>query len=191
MKIIYDDYGGAHSTQVAAAMHLGRLPGDRVASAAELMALPLFDRTTSDYHGCLMFMGKDEYENEVYVLGRGSGNKNIERAIASGLAVAGADQVHLRFFDTLSCVNLWMRIGGFFSRAIDWVWLGRPLVIYGTQRAIPALRKVVARAKQCSAQGAGAPGVIGSDGADLHALARACQEGIVPGITAPSLAGQE
>ena len=190
MKIIYDDYGGAHSTQVAAAIHLGKLPGDRVASAAELMALPLFDRTTNKYHGCLVFMGKDEHDNEVYVLGRGSGNKNIERAIASGLTLTGDNQVSLRFFDTLTCVNLWMRIGGFFSRALDWVWLGRPLVIYGTQRAFPALHKVVAKAKQWSAQGAAA-GIIASDGADLHPMVCSCRDGIVPGITAPPLTGQE
>ncbi len=183
VKIVYDDFGGAHSTQVAAAIHLGRLPAERVATPAELLALPLFDRPTRRHHGCLILMGRDAQGHDVYVLGRGTGAEIVERAVASGLALAGGDAVILRFFNTLPHVNLWMRVGGFLSRSLGWIGLGRPLVVYGTRRAYPALAKVVAEAQRWSATVASRLAVTGSDGADLYPLVDACAaRGVVPGI---------
>jgi len=182
MKVVYDDFGGAHSTQVAAALHLGRLPTDRVVSASELMELPLFDRVTKEYHGYLIYMGKDEHGHEVYICGRGAGHEIVERAIASAYQLAGNTDESLRFFNTLSCVNWWMRIGGYLSRSLGWTWLGRPIVLFGTRLAYLQLIKVVEQAKSWLSTTV-PPGVIGSDGAKLSNLAHEC---LVPGQVLPS-----
>lgn len=144
MHIVYTCYGGAHSSPVAAAVHLGRLPRHRTPAAAELLALPLFDRTDSRGHGVLYEVGVDEGGNPVYVLGRGRAGTSVLRALQSGYALAGGAQGELLFVDTLQAVNAWMRIGGFLSRAMGWVRLGRPIVIYGTRRAYPRLVRLVA-----------------------------------------------
>ena len=51
MKVIYSCYGGAHSSPVAAAIHLGKLPEERVPDAEALLQLPRFDRVDSEKHG--------------------------------------------------------------------------------------------------------------------------------------------
>lgn len=147
MKIVYDDYGGTHSTPVAAALHLGKMGGDSVPTNAELMALPLFDRVTKAGQGYLTFMGTDAEGHEVYILGRGPSGVIVERALISGSMLAGGLSTCIMFVETLSCVNLWMRLGGFLSRALGWVSFGRPLVLYGTRKAFPSLVKLVASTK--------------------------------------------
>ena len=42
MYIVYRDVGGTHSTVVAAAIHLNRLPMQEVPSRDEILNLPLF-----------------------------------------------------------------------------------------------------------------------------------------------------
>ena len=44
MKIIYSCYGGTHSSPIAAAIHLGRLPDDRIPSPEELMKTDYYDK---------------------------------------------------------------------------------------------------------------------------------------------------
>ncbi len=148
MKVIYTCYGGSHSSPVAAAIHLGRLDPDRIPTPKELMSLDLYDRTSADDHGRVIFLGRDEAENEIYVLGRGAAGSIAERALRSGLELAGAQDMPIRMVDTLVCVNVWMRIGGFLSRALGLVTLGRPLVIYGTQKAFPSLVALVMRVRR-------------------------------------------
>jgi hypothetical protein len=184
MKIVYDDYGGAHSTQVAAAVHLGLLAADRVPSAAELLNLPLFDRVTQEHHGCLIFMGRDNDGHEVFVLGRGPSAVTVERAIASGIALTGAEMPSLRFFETLPTVNWWMRVGGYLSRHLGWVKLGRPLVVYGTRKAFPQLVQLVDQVRKAVAAESGELRLVSSGGDDLGAVAGASvQRGGVPGLT--------
>lgn len=179
--MVYSDYGGAHSTQVAAAVHLGVLPANRVPDKQELMQLPLFDRADSDIHGCLVFMGTDEKGREIYVLGRGPSGITVERAVASGVALAGGDVGSLRFFETLQCVNLWMRIGGFLSRGLGLSRLGRPLVIHGTRKAYMQIVKLVAQVRQLLEVDNEKAEIVASDGCELGAVAgRAVKRGIVP-----------
>lgn len=145
MHVVYTCYGGAHSSPVAAALHLRQLPWDRVPTGKQLMKVPLFDRTTKEQHGLVTYIGTDEHGNKIYVLGRGGGHASVIRAVCSGLRLAERHSVPITFVDTLTVVNIWMRIGGFLSRAIGFTRLGRPLVIYGTRRAFPLLVALVRR----------------------------------------------
>lgn len=184
MKIIYDDYGGAHSTPVAAAIHLGIMDPSQVPSDEQLMALPLFDRVTRVNHGCVVFMGTDSNGHEVYVLGRGSLGVAMERAVACGAAMVGGSSTGVLFVDTLCYVNIWMRIGGFLSRALGLISLGRPLVLYGTRKAFPFLARLVGETKRRIASEAGSGRIVASTGVDLTAVAEcAVQRGILDGIT--------
>ena len=112
MKIVYSCYGGAHSSQVAAAIHLGLLPVDRIPRPDEILALPRFDRVTDEERGIVEYAGKDEEGHEVYVMGRGPGLQVVERAFRSGFWVGGGEPDQLLFVNTLTTVNLAMRVGG-------------------------------------------------------------------------------
>lgn len=192
IKVVYDDYGGAHSTPVAAAIHLGILPADRVPPTQDILKLPMFDRAGPTNHGCLVFMGRDSEGNDVYILGRGPSGITVERAVASGVALTGGDIGALHFFDTLPCVNLWMRIGGFLSRALGWTGLGRPIVLYGTRKAYPQLVRFVTRVKDTLATDPIPPTMIASDGGDLGVVAgQAVKRGVLPGIQDGPMLSQE
>lgn len=187
MKIVYDDYGGAHSTPVAAALHLGRMRADRCPTNAELMALPLFDRVTRAGQGYLISMGTDAEGHEVYILGRGPSGIIVERALVSGSTLAGGLPACTMFVETLSCVNLWMRVGGFLSRALGWVSLGRPLVLYGTRTAFPSLVKLVALTKSRASMHRECRCFVSSRGEDLSAATyNSVYKGVLAGIPSES-----
>lgn len=67
---IYNDYGGTHTTSMAAAFHLKKLPTDRELTKEEILAIPYFNKLTSSDFGKLIFHGTDEDENPVYTIGR-------------------------------------------------------------------------------------------------------------------------
>ncbi|MHB1421294.1 MAG: DUF3189 family protein [Bacillota bacterium] len=135
MKIIYHCYGGSHSSVVSAAIHLGLLSSTRVATAKELNALPLFDEQTHEEHGEFKMMGKDELGNEIYVAGKCKLRKMFEPMIYGLARIYSIPKEDILLVNTMPYVNLTMMIGGFTSRAMGLVWLGRPVVTWGTQQA--------------------------------------------------------
>lgn len=139
MKVIYHCYGGSHSSVVAAAVHLGLLPVDRVPTRDELLKLDYFDRMEREEHGSFRFIGEDESGNQVYVLGIEGLGDVLMRAFEGFARLYEVEENQYLFVDTLSQVNLKMRIGGWLSRSLGLVVIGRPLVISGTQDAFNRL----------------------------------------------------
>lgn len=135
MKIIYNCYGGAHSSVAAAALHLGLLPEARPATAKELLSLPYYDAQVGKDHGRIRFMGFDEWGNEVYVVGKKNLGFFYETIMRSMIALCGDAQGKYLFVNTMPYVNLWMVIGGFLSRRLGLIVPGRRIVIYGTQKS--------------------------------------------------------
>jgi len=148
VKIVYSCYGGSHSSPVAAAVHLGRLPRIRVPGMREIKNVKHFDRVDGSDRGRVFFVGEDSNGNQVYILGRGNQRKAIETAVKSGLMLAGGTVDDVVFVDTLKCVNMAMRLGGFLSRRLKLIKLGRPLVIFGTRAAYKRLVAVVDEVKE-------------------------------------------
>lgn len=144
VKIIYCCYGGTHSSPIAAAIHLGRLDPKQVPAAGEILAVAMFDQLQQGHRGQVMYVGEDQWGNSIYVCSRGPDKKGIEQAIKSGVLLAGGSLEEITFVDTLPAVNWLMRIGGFLSRRLGWVAVGRPLVVKGTQMAFFGLAEIVA-----------------------------------------------
>lgn len=147
MHIIYTCYGGAHSSPMAAAIHLGRLSGDPLPSLKAIQNLLYFDIIDGKDQGRVFPVGTDEFGNSVYILGRGSHERSILQAVKSGYVLAGGDPRQLLFVNTLKAVNWQMRIGGFLSRRLGLVSIGRPFVTRGARRAYPKLAQIVAVTK--------------------------------------------
>ncbi|OWZ82949.1 DUF3189 family protein [Natranaerobius trueperi] len=146
-KIVYHCYGGAHSSVVAANIHVGELPRDKVPSKNELLYTKLFDSQKNILKGKLHYFGRDTEGNHIYSCGMGSDSKTIKTAMVDILQIYDLDTHHLKFVDTLTCVNVSMRVGGFLSQRLGLIKVGRPLVLSGTQKAYLQIAGVVKKTK--------------------------------------------
>ncbi|MBM7623847.1 DUF3189 family protein [Sporohalobacter salinus] len=135
MKIIYNCYGSAHSSVLAAGIHVGLLPKNRVPTTTEIMDLPHYDQTETEEIGTIYYFGEDEFDSQVYILGMKSSPKVVRRAIFSVLEEFDIDRNKLILIDSLPYVNNLTRIGGFLSRGLGLVKIGRPLTVYGLQKS--------------------------------------------------------
>ncbi|ABR49009.1 conserved hypothetical protein [Alkaliphilus metalliredigens QYMF] len=149
MKIIYNCYGGTHTSIVTASIHVGRLPMDRIPHSVELNEISAYDRMETGDIGYLTYMGKDEYHNDVYAVGLGS-----QRVFYTGILHQLSNELttyqkqELLVIDTLRFAHFTVHIGGFLSRKIHLISLGRPLVNYGIKRCYPSLIQLVANVKK-------------------------------------------
>jgi hypothetical protein len=142
MKVIYHCYGGSHSSVMAAALHLGLLAKDRLPTAEELIALPYYDKTTNADFGSVRFMGIDEYKNEVFVLGKKNMGDRYSNLLMGIAKILGAEE-HLLVVNCMNRVNLAMKLGGFSSRKMGVVSLGRPVLVHGSRKAFLELVNLV------------------------------------------------
>lgn len=147
MIVVYHDTGGTHSTAVAAAIHLNRLPMDHVPTVSDIMQVPLFDRLEKRLAGRLIFHGKDEYGNAIYTISTKNGSPLVINAIQTVFDMIERDKGDIYCVDTSTAVNTLMHIGGVSSRGLGLVSLGRPLVAYGTMKAYPRIVDIVKKTK--------------------------------------------
>lgn len=69
MIFIYNDFGGTHTTVLAAAYHLKKLDDNREPTKHEILHTDNYNKLT--YRGKLFFHGIDEEGHKVYTVGRG------------------------------------------------------------------------------------------------------------------------
>lgn len=142
MKIIYHCFGGSHSSVTAAALHLGLLNRNQNPTTEDLMKIPYYDKTSDADFGSIRFMGTDEFGNDIYVLGKKSLGNRFS-SILMGVAEILGKQDDLIVVNCMDIVNWSMKIGGFTSRRLGLVALGRPVVSWGTQKAFRQLVNLV------------------------------------------------
>jgi len=148
MIVIYHDVGGAHSSCVAAHVHINNLPVDRVPSNEEILKLPTFDKLLKSQQGHLIYIGKDEFGASVYTLSRQYKPQLVIPAISDLYNIVNGSMEGLFLGDTSPTVNNLMKIGGFSSRRLGWVAFGRPIVTKGTINAYFDIVDVVKRTKE-------------------------------------------
>ncbi|KEO83680.1 hypothetical protein EL26_08480 [Tumebacillus flagellatus] len=148
MHVIYYCYGSAHSSVISAAIHLGRLPIDRVPTKQEILGLADYDQVESWQIGTLFFKGHDEFGNPVYTLGLGGEQATAKLALVSFLEQAGLDTRDLFFNQALPHINRYAKIGGALSRRYGFVKFGRPLSAYGIRRNYGDLVSFVQKVKR-------------------------------------------
>lgn len=135
MIVVYHDVGGAHSTAVAANIHINKLPMDRVPSKEELLSLPTFDKIEKDQIGRLLYIGEDEFNNKIYTCARKYSPDLVVPAIRDMYSILHGNMAGLIIIDTKPLVNFLMNFGGYTSRKMHWVRFGRPIVTKGAQQA--------------------------------------------------------
>ncbi len=147
MVIIYYCYGGTHSSVLAAAIHTGLLPVDKIPASREIMALPYFDKIPSKLIGNLYYYGKDKENNEVYVLGLGKARKISKNSLQSIIDFEEIDE-DVKIVNTFKNLNLTVKIGGYISKRLNLVFPGRNIVIYGLQKTYHKYVQMVTKVKK-------------------------------------------
>lgn len=147
MIIIYHCYGGTHSSVMAASLHLGLLPQDKKPTGKELLALPYFDQQSGADFGKIFYMGKDERGHEIFIMGCKNAGYIVERALINFCRIKGINPNDILIVDTVPCLNILMRAGGFISRGLHLVTLGRLFLIPGCRSAFKKIVKFVTRIK--------------------------------------------
>ncbi len=142
MIIIYHCFGGSHSSVAAAALHLGLLDSRKIPTEEDLIRIPYYDKTTDADFGSIRYMGTDTDNNHIYVFGKRSFN-NRYAAVLMGVAKMFGDQDYLIMVDCMKRVNWSMKFGGFTSRRLGLIAIGRPIVSWGTRKAFANLVNLV------------------------------------------------
>lgn len=143
--IIFQCFGGTHTSVTAASIYLGKLPRSRTPRLDELLALPYFDRVENDGIGTLNYLGRDRRRNRVFVLGSSRWGAEIRGLLPPLLRLYGPGKPRLALIDCSAAVTWPVRLGGFLSRRLHCTALGRPLVGWGIQRSYRRLLDVVER----------------------------------------------
>lgn len=162
MIFIYNDYGGTHTTSLAAAYHLNQLPMNRPLSTEEILGVNYFNKLGTADMGRLIFHGLDENGNPVYTVGRGS-SENVIPALAN-LSLILQDKYQntepIIFSNTSPTVPLIMTIGGFLTKRMKLSRIGDPLLLTGAKQCCSLIRELVLHTKQTAAARSGTESVI-------------------------------
>ncbi|MDD3298986.1 MAG: DUF3189 family protein [Firmicutes bacterium] len=148
MHIIYHCVGGTHSSAIASAVHLCILPRNRVATDREILSIPYYDNISVEQYGRIIHRGIDEYGNNIYTLSRQFSGNIIIRALKDLSLILAKDETRMVFVNVSPAVNTIMKIGGFLSRKLHMVTLGRPIVLWGSRRAYMDIVGIVNRTRE-------------------------------------------
>lgn len=162
MIFIYNDYGGTHTTSLAAAYHLNKLPMHRQLTTEEILAVDYFNKFNTSDMGKLVFHGLDENGNPVYTLGRGSSKVVIPALKNLSLILQEKYQnaEPIVYSNTSPTVPLVMTIGGFLTKRLKLSFVGDPLLITGAKQCCSNIRELVLHTKQTAAVRSGTESVI-------------------------------
>lgn len=150
MIIIYNCYGGTHSSILTSAVHLGKLPNDRIPSKQEILNTEYFNRLRYKDMGRLIFHGVDELGNKVFTIGRGTSKALIPamRNLSLELHKDFSFNECFAFVNTSGMVPPAMTMGGFFSRGLKIDFIGVPLLAVGARQNYMKIVGLANRTKQ-------------------------------------------
>lgn len=151
MKLIYiyHDFGGTHTTSMAAAYHLNMLPTNRILTEEEILHIPYFNKLKKSDAGRFIFHGLDKDGNPVYTLGRRSSKivvpslKNFCHLLDEQFKI----DEKIVFSNTSPTVPFAMTMGGFFSRGLKIDFIGVPLLVTGAKQSCLNIFKLVENTK--------------------------------------------
>lgn len=151
MIYIYNDYGGTHTTSLAAAYHLKILtPSSKVLTKEEILSVPYFNKLTKKDTGRIIFHGRDDEGNRVYTIGRKRA-KFVVTALKDlyFLLQEGSQPAEKMIISNTSpTVPFAMTMGGLFSRGLGIDFIGVPLLIKGSQKCCSHIYQLVEETKQ-------------------------------------------
>lgn len=144
MIVIYHGHAGAVSAAVAAAIHSGLLPEDRVPPAREILAVPEVWAVASGTPGRLVWLGRDGGDgHDIHFLAHRARFDVLERVVREVGARLGVDTSDILYVDTVPSVGWAARSLG---AAVGFLGIGRlalPALVALTRTAYPRLADLV------------------------------------------------
>lgn len=171
MIFIYNDYGGTHTTSLAAAYHLNKLPTNRQLTKEEILAVDYFNKLKTSDMGKLIFHGLDENGHPVYTVGRGSSKVVVEALKNLSLILQDKYQNNepIVYSNTSPTVPFSMTMGGLLSRRLKLDAAGVPLLVMGAKKCCNNIRELVIHTKKTAAAKSGTESVIVIDNKEYSA----------------------
>ena len=150
MIFIYNDYAGTHTTSLAAAYHLKKLPTDRQLTKEEILNVDYFNKLTKADFGKIIFRGIDEDGNSVYTIGRKNSKLVIPALKDLSLLFQEKYQIQdkIIFSNTSPTVPFALSMGWLFSRGLKIDFIGVPLLIIGAKQCCLDILRLVENTKQ-------------------------------------------
>ena len=150
MIIIYNCYGGTHSSILTSAVHLGLLPSDSIPSKQEILNTEYFNRLRYKDMGRLILHGVDEAGNKVYTIGRGTSRALVPAMRNLTMEMHKLYNVNegFAYVNTSGTVPITMTLGGFFSRGLKINAIGVPLLAIGAQHNYKKIVDLAQKTKQ-------------------------------------------
>ena len=135
MIIIYNCYGGTHSSILASAIHLKKLPKDRTPTKKEILDTDYFNKLTYKDMGRLIFHGLDAHGNKIFTIGRGTSKALVPAMRNLAIALCRDKNIgeSFLFVNCSPTVHPLMTIGGFFSRGLHLDFIGVPFLTAGVR----------------------------------------------------------
>ncbi len=151
MIYIYNDYGGTHTTALAAAYHLREITqSGRKLTKEEILNVNYFNKLTKEDSGKIIFHGIDENGDSVYTIGRKSSKLVVPALNDLSLLLQSKHHFHEKiiFSNTSPTVPFVMSIGGFLSRGLKIDFIGVPLLIMGAKQCCDNIFQLVENTKR-------------------------------------------
>ncbi|WP_248927919.1 DUF3189 family protein [Paenibacillus hamazuiensis] len=149
MIFIYNDFGGTHTTVLAAAYHLKKLDETREPTKQEILSAHNFNKLVYKDRGKLYFHGVDEEGNKVYTMGRGRSKILIPGIynLIDTLQKQNALNEKIILSNTSPTVPFPMTCGGMLSRWLKIDFIGVPLLVSGAKIAYQDIVNLVHHTK--------------------------------------------
>jgi hypothetical protein len=151
MIYIYNDFGGTHTTSLAAAYHLRLLKLSEL-TKNDILSVPYFNQLTKKEAGQILYRGVDEENNPVYTIGRRSSKYVVPALIdlCTILLRRYGEKEKVIISNTSPTVPPLMTAGGFLSRELGIDSIGVPLLVKGAQQCHDLIYHLVEETKQVS-----------------------------------------
>lgn len=151
MIYIYNDYGGTHTTALAAAYHLKEIiQSEQKLTKEEILNVNYFNQLTKKDAGRIIFHGTDENGDSVYTIGRKSSKLVVPALKNLIFLIQDKHQFNEKiiFSNTSPTVPIAMSIGGFFSRGLKIDFIGVPFLVLGAQQCCDNIFRLVENTKK-------------------------------------------
>lgn len=139
--IIYVCYEVSFLPIVVASARLKLIAADRVPSLRELYQLPFYGKFFYTDQGKIYYLGTDNLDNQIYVMGTRNGFNIVSRAIKGLVEIFSHDSEQLLFQDLRSVRNNLISLGLFFYCNLGISFLGSFFLTWGIRRIYLKLMK--------------------------------------------------